>query len=356
MITKCSRARGFWNISLSLTLDPATFSCWPPTRSRLCGPDDWDEAEDGRPWTYIFCSEELPEFCRLLLKLSRNDHGVLQKTALYIDINPDILNGQVTEIDSNPAGRARSQKLLEPLRQLHGLGAAQIDGPLSGSYKGYIITSICKHCPTAEDIVHTTMAYIIQADQQASEGQLRQANLGYKAALSLIRSCCWRNQDRGFIMDGGPFPGLEAFQVIYNVVVRLQARVAEAYFRGGKLRMARIYTERALGPRLRHDITDALNIEPWQQAVYAEVHHVAAKISYANGDLCEAIHQLWKAGDLVPLNEEEESRYEAWEAHLNRLRNRLNGRWKSRRMERKKQIEKAEGNETLTESSLVLMK
>ena len=340
---------------MSLTLDPAAFSDWPHARARWCRDDKWEDAsEDGRPWSYIFCSEELPEFCRLLLKLSRNDHNILQKTVLYVDINPALLNGQATDIDSNPAGQARMRKLLDPLRQLHGLGAAQIDGPLSGSYKGYIITSICRHCPTAWDIVSTTMAYLIQGDSQASEGQLRLANLRYKAALSLVLSCCWRNEERDFIMDGGPFPELETSQTISNIVVRLQARIAAVYLEGGKLRMARIYTERALDPRRksdhRHNKMDILDIEPWQQAVYAEVRHVAVKISYAHGDVHEARHQLRDANCLEPFNEEEQARYEAWGADEVRLRARQDDRSKARKMDRKKRIEKAEGIKPLAES------
>ena len=209
---------------MSLTLDPATLRGWPQATPRWYGDEQPENtSEDRRPWRYIFCSNELPEFCRILVRMSRADDSILRGTALYIDINPAIVGRRATEIDDNPAGKVRMQRLLDPLRQLHSLGTVQIDGPLSGSYKGKIITSICKHVPTAMDIIHSTSASLEQADKRASQGQLRQANLEYKAALSLIRSCCWRYQEREFVMDSGPFPGLKALHVIYNLVVRLQA-------------------------------------------------------------------------------------------------------------------------------------
>ena len=348
MIARESKARSFWNISLSLTLDPATLSGWPRARSRGYG-DEQPEiiSEDGRPWRYIFCSNELPEFCRILLRMSRADDSILQGTALYIDVNPAIVSGRATDIDDNPAGKVRMQGLLDPLRQLHSLGTVQIDGPLSGSYKGKVITSICKHVPTAMDIIHSTSAFLEQADERASKGQLRQANLEYKAALSLIRSCCWRYQEREIVMDSGPFPGLEALHVIYNLVVRLQARIAEVYLRSESLRMARIYTERALDPRRpyddRHNKMYSLDIQPWQGVVFAEVLDVAAKISYTHGDVYEATLSLKEAGRLVPFNEEQQSRYEAWEIHAERLRVRRASREERKRLQRQKQIVKAEG-------------
>ena len=112
--------------------------------------------------------------------------------------------------------------------------------------------------------------------------------------------------------------------------------------------MARIYTERALDPRRPYDVDRHqkmyyLDIQPWQGVVFAEVLDVAAKISYTHGDVHEATLSLSQAGMLAPFNEEQQSRYEAWQIHAERLRVRRASREERRRLQRQKQIVKAEG-------------
>ena len=339
---------------MTLTLDLASLGGWPQRGSWYWDTNGWmDASEDAEPWNYIFCSDELPEFCRLLLKISRYDTSLLRNTVLFVDLNAAIGNGEANEIDSYPAGRARLRKHLGPLHQLHSFGAALIDGPLSGSYKREIISSVCKHCPTAMMIIHTTMVSLKQADEQASKGQLLQANLCYKAALSFVRSCCWRYYEGDIIMNSGPFPGLTAKQNIDNIVVRLQARIAAVYFESGQLRMARIYTERAIDPCRpfdnRHNKVYKLSIEPWQGAVFAEVLHVAAKISYTHGDVHEARNDLWDAGQLVPFDEEQQSRYEAWHIHSEDLLSRKAKQREARDLQSEQLNEKTEGIESSDE-------
>ena len=343
---------------MTLTLDPADLAGWPQVDPVFCETGGRvDASEDGRPWTYFFCSEELPEFCRLLFSMSTENENVLHMTALYLDISPAIGNGQTTEIDSNPAGLSRMEKLVGPLRQLHSFGAAQVQGPLSGSYKGKIISSVCRDCPTVMDAIHTTMTFLDQADEQVSRGQLRQASLGYKAALSLACSCCWRYDEQDFKMNSGPFPGLTTVQNIYNIKVRLQARIAAVYFRSGKLRMARIYIERALDPRRPYDNRSnklyELYIMPWENVVYAEVLHVAAQISYTQGDVSDAVQALKDARKFAPFNKEQQSRCEAWRDHRKSIRNRNANRAEARRLQSQKRDEKTEGIETPNENPLV---
>lgn len=324
---------------MTLTLDPADFGVWPYHMRA---------SKHDRPWNYIFCSDELPTFCRILLELAIANDFILRNTAIYIGINAAIWNGQAAGIDSNLAGLARMRKLLEPLRQLHSFGAAQVEGPLSGSYKGSINASVCKECPTAFDIIETAMEALSQGDEQVSKGRLRQSNQGYKAALNYVRSCFWRYDERDFIMNSGPFPKLEAIQVMANLQVRLQARIASVYLESGKLRMARIYTERALDPRRRYDhrqhkLYYSLDLQPWQKVVYAEVLHVAAKVRYIQGHAGEAEQRLSEAGELVPLNEEQQSRYEAWQTRAVILYDRQTKSMQAKRLLSEKQDEMAEG-------------
>lgn len=357
MIAKDAKADGFWNISMMLTLDPVDFNGWPYRRPTLCETAGGaDAAEDQRPWKYIFCSDELPTFCRLLLKSTKRHYSPLRDTAFYIEINPAIWNRQETEIDCSPAGLARMRKLLEPLRQLHSFGGAQVEGPLSGSYKGSIIMSVCKDSPTALDIIRIAMVALTEADEHVSKGRLLQAIDLYKTALMNVRSCCWRYDERDFVMKNGPFPEMKAEQAKHNLKVRLLGRIALVYLKSGMLRMARIYTERAMDPRRpydhRHNKQYHLTVASWQDVVYAEVLHVAAHISYTHGDVWEAVGDLREADSLVPLNKEQKCVYEAWQERADRLVTRRANQEEARKSQERQQIEKAEGMKNYGEIAL----
>ena len=63
---------------MTITLDPASLGGWPQGGPQFYDTDGWlDASEDGRPWRYIFRSEELPNFCRLLLKISMSGRSFL---------------------------------------------------------------------------------------------------------------------------------------------------------------------------------------------------------------------------------------------------------------------------------------
>lgn len=80
----------------------------------------------------------------------------------------------------------------------------------------------------------------------------------------------------------------------------------------GKLRMAHIYAERAYGPVHSYDNRGnryklPLRLEDDEGAFpasYAEVLGVAAQISYAHGDVYEALAELHEAARLDPQNAE----------------------------------------------------
>lgn len=368
MLATGTKAQDFWNVSMTVTLDPGNLGGWPPRRSchhktsnerpwkYISSCDAWchevtdatDASEDGRPWKYIFSRNELPTFCKLLVKWRWHSLFVLTDTVIYVDVNSSIWNGQATEMDSYPAGLSRVGKLLEPLHQLHSFGEAYVSGPLSAKYKMSIYQSVWKDCPTALEITNTVMGLLGQGDELVSENRLPQANSDYKAALSYARSCSWFYDERDLIVESEPFPGLTATQVLSNLEVRLLARIASVYLESGMQRMARIYTERALDPRRPYDrgwkVYD-VDIEPWEGVVYAEVLHVAARNSYTYRKVWEAVGHLRDARKLVPLNEEQKSRLEAWQNHGNDLFEKRARREEGKRLCLEKRDEKTEGNE-----------
>ena len=321
LLAKGPKAHGFWNACMTLTLDFSNSVDLPKYIFDNDKHEFIDAPEAGNPWNYIFCSSQLPEFCRLLLE---KDVEVLRQTALFVEIDFSSQTGHATETGSSPGGLSRVDELLNPLGQLHSFGLVQIHGPLSDRYKNELSASICKNCPYPEAIIQLNMVSLDRADEQVSKGHFTKANLIYKSALSSIRSCKWPYRRGAYIMDDGPFPGLTSFKTVSNLVVRLQARIASVYLQTGQLRMARIYTERALDPRKAYDDRfnkqDYIETEKWEGAVYAEVLHVAANISYANNDVGKALYDLRQASARAPFDEEQAIQYKIWESQCNERR------------------------------------
>ena len=276
------------------------------------------------PCKYVFCSDELPTFCRLLIK----HPGRYQKgqSLPHMKIHINVHNAgrdHSWDMDRSASGLSRLHKLLDPLRQLHSFGEAQIEGPLSASYKRSIIADLCKGCPTAMDVIGSANVMLGQGDEQVRQDLPVDAINIYKKALNLVRSCCWFYGERTFVMDSGPFPGLMAERIMHNLKVRLKARIASTYFQIRMLRMARIYVERALNPHHSFNYEFhklyLLNTRPWQHVVYAEVLHVSAHIWYAHGNVGKAIGDLLNAQQYVELNQEQQCTLEAWQRHEHRL-------------------------------------
>ena len=340
LIAKGPKAHGFWNVSMTLTLD------FPTSENRICR--RICPPEDGKPWKYIFCSSQIPEFCRLFLNNIVAVHG---QPTLHVEIASTVQTGSETETESTTCGLSRLDELLDPLRQLHSFEVVHIQGPLSGKYKNELIASICKDRPTPEAIIQLSMLYTDRADDLVSKRHFTKAKLLYKAALSSIRSCRWPRRRNPIIMADGPFPGLSDGENISNIVVRLQGRIASVYFQTGQLRMARIYTERALDPRRPYDHRyhkqTNINTEDWEGIVYAEVLHVAAKISYANHNLDEALYALDQAEECAPFDKEQECQYEVWKSQSMRLDTKREQRFKQREeakeIRSRKEDEKIEG-------------
>ena len=305
---------------MTLTLNPTDFESL--SQSSLVDPQTTDTtefSEDDQAGKYIFCSDDLPAFCRFLLKRSGMPLGNM---ALCIGVNPAIWKGPAIGMDSSPVGRSRVQKLLEPLRQLHSFEGSCIDGPLTATYKDSIRKSVCNDCPTALETIGTVVDMLTQGDEQMSEGRFVLAKQHYRQALNYAGSCCWLYGEEDFIIEEGPFPGLTAAEVLANLQVRLQARISLLYLKSGMLRMARIYADRALDDRRVFDDlhnTYLLDLQPWEGIVYAEVLLVAAEISGTHGRVEYAVRDLEEADSLVPLDQEQRSRYNNWKKDRDRI-------------------------------------
>ena len=345
MLAKTAKAQNFWNFSMTIILDPVEMKGWPYD-------DLWsgDAHEDGPPWKYIFSSDELPTFCRLLFGRAQWDN-VFRPTSLYILINPNIWTEQAREMDE----MSRVKKLVDPLHLLHSFRGAQVDGPLSGSYKGKIIESVCKDCPNALEILDAANSILGDGDDQVSKSQYMSGIMKYKLGLTYAHSCRWLYDEYDHIMDGGPFSELSAKQAMSNLEVRLTARIARAYFLAKLMRMARMYTDRAVSSHpswrgWRGNGRYSISVQPWEGDVYAEVLHVAAELGYTDGHLCVAVELLEDAGKLASLSEEQKSKLRSYKDRALCLSKRSEKRARARKAQTEREDEKTKGIDTQRET------
>ena len=331
MIACGAEAHDFPYVAMTLTLDSSHFVFWDVDPEQSC--------------EYIFCIEEMPTFCRLLSKLQkRYPHPPLRRPSIFVNVSATWRDVQ-WEMDCSAAGLLRLQKLLGPLRQLHIFGTAQIEGPISDSYKSDVIASLCKNPPTATELIQTVMMCSSEADELLGQGFAIDAIGKYKSALNCVRSSRWRHDFRRFAVDSGSLAGLSAEQPICSLKVRLLARIALTYFDSGRMRMARIYVARAIGSysvlfgyaKLRK-----LGYRPWEPDVFAEVLHVSAQIWYACGHVEDAVGDLCRARGYVELNEEQQRRLEVWQKQNSRLRERREKKAKSRDLQLQQEARKVE--------------
>ena len=327
-------------IAMTITIDLGDVDGQPSDMS--------DISEDDQSWRHVICRDELPAFCRLMLGLQCYN-GSLRSAAIHISVSDDIWNGHPAEIDRNLAGLSKIRKLIDPLRQLHSLGAAQVEGPLSSSYKESIVSSLCADPFTTMDIFQGATQSLSQADELVSHNRSVDAIREYKAALNSVRCCSWLQMEDQTPVTNGPFLGLEAGQAMHNLKVRFHARIASLYLKSGQLRMARIYVERALDPWRGSDDRGwkdyDLRIDTWQNAVFAEVLDVSAEIHFRHDNVWKAIDVLGEATTYsgLPLNDDQQRRVEVWQKRADVLMDRYAKKEATKRLQQQRQNEKNEG-------------
>ena len=355
LVTRWAGAQSSWNIAMTIVLDHGEH-----THTRYC----LDVCENERPRKFIFTSDELPRLCQFWMK-----EKYLERVAIYIDINDAKWNGHSTEIDRHPAGLSKLRRLLEPLDLLRGIGAAQIEGPLSSSYKLGVIESLCRGQPTGMDTLQCAIATFIKGDEKLRQNDSSSASELYKKALNYVHSCNWLSvsawpwHEEETVLDNGLFSGLKAGQAIFNLRITLFARIAAIYLENWMLRMARIYIERAFDlrrPYFREGFKhwEELNLRDSSEVpVFAEVLHVSAQVSHRQGDVRNAAHDLGRAENYQPLDEEQKCRLKTWKDHIASLDQRKTERADAADLRYQKKLrEQIESSRTLTRTCIFLSK
>jgi len=129
---------------------------------------------------YIIVCEDVPSFCTSVVRI-RNWHGEATKgEILHIRVNLSIQG------DGSPHPGSKLWRLLDPLRQLHGIGQVDICGLESQSFRTYIINSMSAPPDTVTATMAKTILAFEQGDKARGFGDLPLAVVKYNTGLNIV--------------------------------------------------------------------------------------------------------------------------------------------------------------------------
>ncbi|CAD6576074.1 MAG: hypothetical protein ASARMPRED_007594 [Alectoria sarmentosa] len=270
----------------------------------------------------IFPGEDLPAFCRSLLRQTKNRHT---------QYGPNFLTTSSLEVELNcPVGRSEGEndkiasyapklveQLLQPLRQLHSLQHAYIIGDIDEKFKADLCASICNDLPSGDSVVRDVVNTI-------KKGNEAFANSEFEEAISIYKAAAKDNHDRACRWPVAVYtttPGAIANTRLHYAFVRnrfvLRNKLAKTYLQMGAYEAAYKWSERAAHEIKCYMRTPRLNHvpRPFQEGDETEAHLLKAHASEGMGRLGEAF-QIVK--DLVWLD-----RDPMLEAELKRLERKI---------------------------------
>ena len=258
--------------------------------------------------TSLFMLEDLPAACIFLQgKIGRYNRRS-QDSNIRVIVSSPVGAISYGSQDGGLLRKSQVRRYLGPLWRLHGATRAAVYGGVDPTYKAAIIASMCGRRLKAKEYMRLVGVQFDEGDKALHEDRLWAAIAAYKAALLTIRGTSCDADEIDETLIGGRFHGHLAARARDISEVRLHTLIAESYLRCGKYRMARIYVERIYGPLYSMDDRanhrklplDIPRDNQVASGTYAELLHVAARISLVHGQEGEAIAELSEACELDP--------------------------------------------------------
>ena len=127
----------------------------------------WERAKpkDRRSWQmFVIACVDLEQFCSFMMYINhvlQTPDGSSTWTTMFLCLSVDIIAQDYQKplpSQNDTAVQPSIQRLLEPLRRLHGIVAVLIGGPASKIYKESIRRSIMREAPTADEVITAACA------------------------------------------------------------------------------------------------------------------------------------------------------------------------------------------------------
>ncbi len=146
--------------------------------------DKWsaegESLENGILSNHIIACEDMPTFYTSVLRIRHCHPEGTNGETLHIRVDPSLQG------DGSPHPGSKLWRLLDPLRQLHGIGQVDICGLESQSFRTYIINSMSAPPDTVTATMAKTILAFEQGDKARGFGDLPLAVVKYNTGLNIV--------------------------------------------------------------------------------------------------------------------------------------------------------------------------
>ena len=146
---------------------------------------EWD-----RPRYYIVVCEDLAKLVRALLIINHTATGwertLLIECHFQINVLCPLQEGAGDDSIISDSDRSRLRSLLDPLRRLHSVASASINGPIPMEYRNNVLADIRGSYIDSGTMIDMATALEDRGDIFARGGQYYEAYLAYEAAVAGI--------------------------------------------------------------------------------------------------------------------------------------------------------------------------
>ena len=271
--------------------------------------EDVDFEEMPRPSplkSYIFGSEDLDTFCHVFRKVRTSDCwsdqglGVNLPCTITVDesLGNDLGKGQDGFVSRSP----KLERLLEQLKDLRGLERVETNGLSNEAYSKKLVDCMCTKVKSAADVLLKVSQCFHAGNKAIQEGDSALAVVKYAAGLDTLSSMgSALTREWALNLGGGWEADSTVTDELYQYHLWSHVRLAACFLKMRKLTMARVLTERVLGPCRGHDDQNFVvhvllhMASEAQRHLIADALIIAAQVSYLQGDVQEAQIELDQA-------------------------------------------------------------
>ena len=183
---------------------------------------------------FMIACDDLEHFCSVVLYINhflRIPDGYSTSTRIYMCLSVHIIarNYQNPVLSKNDTAIQSSiQRLLEPLRRLHGIDPMKIEGPISETYRENIKRSIVRKAPTADEMITTACALKTKGDDALHSADFWSSVYAYEKAISEIEAVCQPDHGSAIVKEGtySGWSNLDALQHLHH---KLQLDIVSAF-------------------------------------------------------------------------------------------------------------------------------
>ena len=183
---------------------------------------------------FMIACDDFEQFCGVVLYINQflripNGYSTSTKIflCLYVDIiAPDYQNPIPPKNDT--AVPSSIQRLLEPLRRLHGIDAVVIKGAVSETYKENVKRSIMRKAPTADEMITTACALKTEGDDAFHSADFWSSVYAYEKAISMIEAVRQPRYCSALVKEGS-YSGWLVLNAVQHLHYKLHLDIVSAF-------------------------------------------------------------------------------------------------------------------------------